>query len=184
MKTDVKQDKLFEAIVNLTRQEVEHNVQMGPNLHAPIDASEIILVEQIVLGDSQVQAAIAECQLPKGTVVVCDPWIYGMSTQISISHQSAQMLYQDLMATTMTSACASASCTCAIQQTPVIRMETTMRSHFRYRLSWILSLAKSSASMDCQLVPEQRSKSEARLNFPRAMSILPTIRNCEPMSSL
>ena len=52
-------------------------MQMGPNLHAPVDASEIILVEQIVLADAKVQAAIAECQLPKGTVVVCDPWIYG-----------------------------------------------------------------------------------------------------------
>ena len=78
MDADVAQDKLFEAIVNLTRHEVEHNVQMGPNLHAPIDASEILQVEQIVLGDSQVQAAVAECQLPKGTAVVCEPWIYGM----------------------------------------------------------------------------------------------------------
>ena len=76
-KTDGMQDKLFEAIVNLTRNEVESNVQLGPNLHAPIDASEIQEVERIVLRDSKVQAAVAECQLPKGTVVVCEPWIYG-----------------------------------------------------------------------------------------------------------
>ena len=71
------QDKLFEAIVNLTRQDVESNVQLGANLHAQVDASEIIAVEKVVLGDPQVQAAIAELELPKGTVVVCDPWIYG-----------------------------------------------------------------------------------------------------------
>ena len=51
---------------------------MGQNLHAPMDGPEIILVEQVVLADSRVQAAIAEFQLPKGTVLVCDPWIYGI----------------------------------------------------------------------------------------------------------
>lgn len=61
----------------MTRQDVESNVQMGANLHAQVDASEIIAVEKIILGDPQVQAAIGELELPKGTVVVCDPWIYG-----------------------------------------------------------------------------------------------------------
>ncbi len=56
---------------------------MGANLHAQVDASEIIAVEKIILGDSQVQAAIAELELPKGTVVVCDPWIYGKLSDTS-----------------------------------------------------------------------------------------------------
>lgn len=34
-------------------------------------------VEAAVLNDEKVKAEIAKLELPKGTVVVCDPWIYG-----------------------------------------------------------------------------------------------------------
>ncbi|KAI9837753.1 MAG: hypothetical protein M1819_006687 [Sarea resinae] len=69
--------KFHEAIINLSKQTVESNVRLGPNLHAPGDASEIMAIEKAALEDEKVKAEIAKLQLPEGTVVVCDPWIYG-----------------------------------------------------------------------------------------------------------
>ena len=37
-------------------------------------------VERLALEDEGVKAEIAKLKLPEGSVVVCDPWIYGMST--------------------------------------------------------------------------------------------------------
>ncbi|KAL8981743.1 MAG: hypothetical protein Q9177_005480, partial [Variospora cf. flavescens] len=70
-------DKLHEAIINLSRQKVESNVRLGPNTHGPGDAEEILLAEKIALQDEGVQAEIAKLQLPEGTSVISDPWIYG-----------------------------------------------------------------------------------------------------------
>lgn len=64
-------------MVNLTLQKVEHHVRLGPNQHGPGDGEEVVLVEKIALGDEKVKAEIAKLQLPEGTVVVIDPWIYG-----------------------------------------------------------------------------------------------------------
>ncbi|KAI9816609.1 MAG: hypothetical protein M1827_001742 [Pycnora praestabilis] len=70
-------DKLHEAIVNLTQSQVESNVRLGPNIHSPADGAEIIMVEKLALEDEGVKAEIAKLQLPEGTVVISDPWIYG-----------------------------------------------------------------------------------------------------------
>ncbi|PQE08055.1 copper amine oxidase protein [Rutstroemia sp. NJR-2017a WRK4] len=70
-------DKLHEAIINLTTGEVESNVRLGPNVHSNADGDEIIQVEKIALEDEGVKAEIAKLQLPEGTVVISDPWIYG-----------------------------------------------------------------------------------------------------------
>jgi primary-amine oxidase len=70
-------DKLHEAVVNLTRGTVESHVRLGPNVHSNSDYGEILMVEKIVLEDEGVKAEIAKLKLPEGTVVVCDPWIYG-----------------------------------------------------------------------------------------------------------
>ncbi|KAA8566226.1 hypothetical protein MFRU_019g01260 [Monilinia fructicola] len=70
-------DKLHEAIINLSTGEVESNVRLGPNIHSSIDGEEILAVEVAALADAGVKAEIAKLQLPEGTVVVCDPWIYG-----------------------------------------------------------------------------------------------------------
>jgi primary-amine oxidase len=72
-------DKLHEAIVNLTRGRVERNVRLGPNIHSNADGDEIVLVENVALEDEGVKAEIAKLKLPEGTVLICDPWIYGMS---------------------------------------------------------------------------------------------------------
>jgi primary-amine oxidase len=36
------------------------------------------MVEKIALEDEGVKAEIAKLQLPEGTVIISDPWIYGM----------------------------------------------------------------------------------------------------------
>jgi primary-amine oxidase len=71
------QDKLHEAIVNLTAGKVESNLRLGPNVHSNADGDEIIAVERIALEDERVKAEIAKLQLPEGTVIISDPWIYG-----------------------------------------------------------------------------------------------------------
>jgi len=69
--------KLHEAVVNLDTQTLEYNIRLGANVHAPVDGSEIVALEQVALEDAGVQAEIAKLKLPEGAVVVCDPWIYG-----------------------------------------------------------------------------------------------------------
>lgn len=75
--TSLVQDKLHEAVVNLSTGKVESNVRLGANVHGSADGEEIVLAEKICLEDEGVQAEIAKLQLPEGTVVISDPWIYG-----------------------------------------------------------------------------------------------------------
>ncbi|KAF4619083.1 hypothetical protein G7Y89_g14764 [Cudoniella acicularis] len=70
-------DKLHEATVNLSSGKIESNVRLGPNVHSNADGEEILMVEKIALEDEHVRAEIAKLQLPEGTVVISDPWIYG-----------------------------------------------------------------------------------------------------------
>ena len=65
-------------MVDLSAGKVERNVRLGPNQHGNGDYEEILLVEKNALADPGVQAALAKLQLPAGTVVCADPWIYGM----------------------------------------------------------------------------------------------------------
>lgn len=65
--------------MNLNTSAVEYNVRLGSNMHAPGDGGEIIAMERVALEDEGVQAAIAKLQLPEGSQVVIDPWIYGRS---------------------------------------------------------------------------------------------------------
>jgi primary-amine oxidase len=71
------QNKFHEAIVDLTSGNVESNVLLGPFIHANGDGDEIIAIEKVALADESVKAEIAKLQLPEGTVVISDPWIYG-----------------------------------------------------------------------------------------------------------
>ncbi|KAF2088583.1 hypothetical protein K490DRAFT_64632 [Saccharata proteae CBS 121410] len=70
-------NKYHEAIVDLSTGNVDRNVLLGANVHANGDGEEILALEKIALEDERVQAEIAKLQLPEGTVVVIDPWIYG-----------------------------------------------------------------------------------------------------------
>ncbi|KAL2262495.1 hypothetical protein VTK26DRAFT_1128 [Humicola hyalothermophila] len=69
--------KLHEAVVNLTRKTVETNVRLGPFEHPNGDGEEITAVEKMLLAHPDVQAEIAKLELPQGTVVVAEPWLYG-----------------------------------------------------------------------------------------------------------
>ena len=71
------QDKFHEAIINLSNSRIEHHVRLGPNTHGNGDTEEIKLFEKAALEDEGVKAEIAKLRLPEGTVIVCDPWIYG-----------------------------------------------------------------------------------------------------------
>ena len=62
----------------MSRGRVESNVRLGPNVHSNADADEIVMVEKIALEDEGVRAEIAKLKLPEGTVIISDPWIYGM----------------------------------------------------------------------------------------------------------
>ena len=72
------QDKFHEATVNLSTQVVETHVRLGANEHGNADYEEILGIERSALEDEGVQAEIAKLQLPEGTAVCGDPWIYGM----------------------------------------------------------------------------------------------------------
>ena len=73
------QDKFHEAVVNLSTRTVETNVRLGPNEHGNGDYTEILMIEKNALEDEGVKAEIAKLQLPEGTVICADPWIYGKS---------------------------------------------------------------------------------------------------------
>ena len=75
-----KTNKFHEAVINLSTETLELNVRLGPNLHAPGDGDEIFAIERTALEDEGVQAAIAKLQLPEGSQIVIDPWIYGNLT--------------------------------------------------------------------------------------------------------
>lgn len=76
------QDKLHEAIVNLTKQRVESNVRLGPYVHGAADAAELLAVEKVALQDEGVRSALAKLRLPEGTPIVSDPWNYGRSVEL------------------------------------------------------------------------------------------------------
>ena len=59
-------------------------MKLGPNIHGPGDVEEILNVERVALEDENVKAEIAKLELPEGTVIVSDPWIYG--TPLSETH--------------------------------------------------------------------------------------------------
>lgn len=71
--------------MNLSTGHVERNVLLGPNFHANGDGDEILAIEKIALEDESVKAEIAKLKLPEGTVVISDPWIYGMSYIVELN---------------------------------------------------------------------------------------------------
>ena len=70
-------NRFHEAIVNLSTGKVDRNVRLGANVHGCGDSEEIIMVERVALEDEGVKELIGKLRLPEGTVVICDPWIYG-----------------------------------------------------------------------------------------------------------
>lgn len=63
---------------------IESNVRLGANVHSNADGDEIFMVEKVALEDEGMKAAIAKLQLPEGSVVIVDPWIYGILSTVLI----------------------------------------------------------------------------------------------------
>ena len=78
-KLTVMKDKFHEAIINLDNGHIESHFRLGPNVHGAVDGEEIAMVEKIALEDEGVKAEIAKLQLPQGTILISDPWPYGMT---------------------------------------------------------------------------------------------------------
>lgn len=78
--------------MNLSKGYVESNVRLGPNIHACADGEEITRVERTVLEDEGVKVEAAKLKLPEGSVVVCDPWIYGKLSYSIISQSFDTLL--------------------------------------------------------------------------------------------
>lgn len=58
-----------------------------------MDSDEVLLVEQIALGDERVKTEIAKLQLPDQTVIVADPWGYGkVYLSLNRQHEEAKVL--------------------------------------------------------------------------------------------
>ncbi|KAF8461011.1 copper amine oxidase [Kalaharituber pfeilii] len=70
-------ERFFEAIVNLEAKKVESNIRLSNEVHGSADIAEIAFVERLALEDESVKKEIEKLKLPEGTIVVCDPWIYG-----------------------------------------------------------------------------------------------------------
>lgn len=73
--------------MNLTTGKVDSNVRLGANVHGNGDYDEILLIEKNALEDEGVKAEIAKLNLPEGSMICADPWIYGTtySTRIDLS---------------------------------------------------------------------------------------------------
>lgn len=61
---------------------MERNVRLGANIHSPLDGPEIISMEEQALAHPAVKAELAKLNLPEGTQVIIDPWIYGMPIKV------------------------------------------------------------------------------------------------------
>lgn len=85
---------LYESVVNLSTEKVESKIRLGPNVHANSDGGELLEIEKVALEDEGVKAEIAKLQLPEGTVVVCEPWIYGSDGVNEGAFSDEKRLYQ------------------------------------------------------------------------------------------
>ncbi|TGZ81241.1 hypothetical protein EX30DRAFT_363951 [Ascodesmis nigricans] len=69
--------KLYEAVVDLNKSCLVSNTRVQDGFHAWADGEEIIEAERVALSDPGVKAEIEKFELPPGTAIVSDPWIYG-----------------------------------------------------------------------------------------------------------
>ncbi|KAF1812851.1 hypothetical protein P152DRAFT_435079 [Eremomyces bilateralis CBS 781.70] len=67
----------YEALLNVTKDTVVYNRQLGPNVHGRPDELEIEAVKKLVLEDSNVNEEIRNLGIDDMSLVVCAVWIYG-----------------------------------------------------------------------------------------------------------
>lgn len=58
-------------------------------MHAPGDGEEIVAIERLALEDAGVRTAIEKLQLPEGSQIVIDPWIYGEFAKETLDYRGA-----------------------------------------------------------------------------------------------
>lgn len=76
---------------------LESNTRVKAGHHSAADGPEILGVERAVMEDEGVKAEIAKLELPEGTVVVSDPWIYGLNLPgRNLSYRIKCLSYQSI----------------------------------------------------------------------------------------
>lgn len=112
-----------------------YNALLGPFMHANGDGEEIVAIEKAALSDEGVKAAIAKLQLPEGTVVISDPWIYGKRIEGKGASWILTPNEQALTVSMTRRGSTSATCTCGTRLTLLKLIQTIMHYHFPSRQS-------------------------------------------------
>ena len=86
-------DKFYEAVVDVGAGRLTSNSRIKEGSHGPADGPEIMAIEKLALEDPGVQAEIAKLELPEGSVVISDPWIYGSDGVNDLRRQFQCFLY-------------------------------------------------------------------------------------------
>ncbi|KAI5461030.1 copper amine oxidase [Mariannaea sp. PMI_226] len=69
-------DRLHEAVVNLTNKEIVYDKVLNRLLHGPADLEEVAEIEELVHKDALFLAELEKHGLDK-SLIICEPWIYG-----------------------------------------------------------------------------------------------------------
>jgi Cu2+-containing amine oxidase len=117
----------FEAIVNLTSEIVERNIQVADGFHGSCDDDEILEVERLTLNDARVKVEIEKLKLPGGAVVVCDPWIWFVASCRYVFCTGLNNLGVPTVSTTILDN-TSATCTCVTRISLATQMVITMHT--------------------------------------------------------
>lgn len=86
-------------------------------------------MEKAALEDEGVKAELAKLQLPEGTVVISDPWIYGAwirQREVQFTNISQDPMASTMVCLLMLNACFNAFSTFEIQRTLQKRIVTIM----------------------------------------------------------
>lgn len=86
-------DKFYEATVDVGLAKLVSNSRIKEGSHGPADGPEIMAIETLVLKDPQVLAEIKKLELPEGSVVISDPWIFGSDGVDDLRRQFQCFLY-------------------------------------------------------------------------------------------
>ncbi|GAQ38462.1 hypothetical protein AtubIFM61612_007975 [Aspergillus tubingensis] len=84
--------RLFEGIVDLSRQILVHHRELPRDFHGPVDRAEMNEAAQVVMKDLRVQAEIKRLQIDETTVVL-DPWDYGVDGEDTQTRRTQVFMY-------------------------------------------------------------------------------------------
>ncbi|RAH52454.1 copper amine oxidase [Aspergillus piperis CBS 112811] len=84
--------RLFEGIVDLSRQSLVHHKELPRDFHGPVDRAEMNEAAQVVMKDPCVQTEIKRLQIDDTTVVL-DPWDYGVDGEDTQTRRTQVFMY-------------------------------------------------------------------------------------------